>query len=541
MTEQNQSSDNDSQEATTATGNATSTQAKQKTSKPSQQEDLIDLALKNFTLFHSPNGEAYVKVVLNNCRRVMPLRSDECRKLLGFKYHQTYMKVAHRQSLDDAIQLLIGKAVFESPEEEVFVRTAPHNGNIIVDLSNDKAQVVEISQGGWKIIDDPPVNFIRLSSQRPMPLPLPGGTLNDFRPFINTETAEDFTMAISFLTFSLHPKGPYPVLALDSGGGSCKSTGARMMKSIVDPSLAVNFSKPKNLQNVFVNAANTWLVSYDNLSKIEPWFSDAICQLATGGSHGAKKLYTDADEFQIIVKRPIIIDGIGELIVRGDLARRAINVRMKNIEGTPELKTEEEIWNLFFLKQPYLLGWIFNAISAGLRNLNSVHEHYSTMADFCRFIAAADKEIWTPGTFNKAYRSNMSKVGKQVIQADPVASSVMALMENNSDCKGTASDALRSLASFIQDKRLLFSKSWPQSANKLRGFLEKSESFLKKEGIELQFDIFENGRRLMRIYKPSLFASETIAEPIVDHATPIEEAPPSPKELEGTYQSIFDE
>jgi len=27
----------------------------------------------------------------------------------------------------------------------------------------------------------------------------------------------------------------------------------------------------------------------------------------------------------------------------------------------------------------------------------------------------------------------------------------------------------------------------------------------------------------------------------VDHATPIEEAPPSPKELEGTYQSIFDE
>ena len=289
-----------------------------------------------------------------------------------------------------------------------------------------------------------------------MPLPLPGGILNDFRPFINTETEEDFIMTLSFLTFSLHPKGPYPVLVLDGGGGSCKSTGAHMMKSIVDPSLAVNFSKPKNLQNVFVNAANTWLVSYDNLPKIEPWFSDALCQLATGGSHGAKKLYTDADEFQIIVKRPIIIDGIGELIVRGDLARRAINVRMKNIEGTPELKTEEEIWNQFFLKQPYLLGWIFNAISAGLRNLNSVHENYSTMADFCRFIAAADKEIWTPGTFNKAYRSNMAKVVKQVIQADPVASSVIALMENNSDCTGTASDALQALACFIQDKRILF-------------------------------------------------------------------------------------
>ena len=77
--------------------------------------------------------------------------------------------------------------------------------------------------------------------------------------------------------------------------------------------------------------------------------------------------------------------------------------------------------------QPYLLGWVFSALVAGLRNLHLVNENYTSMADFARFLAAADKEIWTPGTFNKVYRSNISQVAKRVIQNDPVASSVIAL------------------------------------------------------------------------------------------------------------------
>ena len=507
----NNSTTNQAGGTSTSTINATSPPANPKPAKPSQAEELVVLANSEFSFFHSPEQDGFAKIIVKDCKMVMPLRSDQFKKLLGLKYNQVHHKVPNRQSLDDAVQLLIGKATFEGPEEEVFIRTAPYNDGIIVDLSNNQGQAVEINSTGWRIIKNPSVNFIRLKSQQPMPSPLPGGTLNDFRPFINTETEEDFIMSVSFLTFSLHPKGPYPVLVLNGGGGSCKSTSAHMMKSIVDPSLAVNFSKPKNLQNVFVNAANTWLVSYDNLSHIEPWFSDALCQLATGGSHGAKKLYTDGDEFQIIVKRPIIIDGIGELIVRGDLARRSINVSMKNIEGTLKLKTEEQIWTEFFLKQPYLLGWIFDAMSSGLRNLHLVNENYSTMADFCRFIAAADKEIWTPGTFNSAYRSNISRVTTQVIQSNPVASCVIALMQNETDCKGTATEALHALAHFIHDKRILSSSDlWPQYPNKLRGFLEQSANLLRQEGIEIQFDIFENGKRLMRIYKTNIAIPKSV-------------------------------
>jgi hypothetical protein len=425
-------------------------------------------------------------------------------------YHQTHRKVPHRQGLDDAVQLLIGKAIFESPEEEVFIRTAPYNGMIIVDLTNNQGQAVEISQSGWKIIATAPVNFLRLQSQRPMPLPLPGGTLNDLRPFINARSDEDFFMTVAFLIFTLHPKGPFPALVINGDPGSCKSTGVHMLKNIVDPSTSVNFTSPKNVRDVFVNAAKTWLVTYDNLSEIPKWLSNCFCRISTGASHGTKKLYTDGDEYQLSVRRPIVLSGIGDLITRGDLASRAISVQRKSIENTPAMRTEEEIWQQFELKHPYLLGWIFDGLSAGLRNLSLINENYPRMADFSRFIAAADREIWTPGTFNKAYRSNMSKLVKQMIDADPITSSVIAMMRNQTDCRGTAEEALKALSAHVTNPRILISKHWPQAPNKLRGFLENSQNLLNKEGIEIEFDILENGKRLLRIFKPTVLSDAPI-------------------------------
>ena len=84
----------------------TNNKPQQKPVKPSQQDDLIALANRDFVLFHTPDKEPYAKACINNRRMVMHLRSDEFKKFLGFKYHQAHRKVPHRQGLDDAIQLL---------------------------------------------------------------------------------------------------------------------------------------------------------------------------------------------------------------------------------------------------------------------------------------------------------------------------------------------------------------------------------------------------------------------------------------------------
>jgi hypothetical protein len=52
--------------------------------------------------------------------------------------------------------------------------------------------------------------------------------------------------------------------------------------------------------------------------------ADALCRLATGGGYAIRRLYTDADEALFEAQRPVLLTGIEELPLRGDLIDRAL-------------------------------------------------------------------------------------------------------------------------------------------------------------------------------------------------------------------------
>jgi hypothetical protein len=49
------------------------------------------------------------------------------------------------------------------------------------------------------------------------------------------------------------------------------------------------------------------------------WLSDALCRLATGGSFAVRQLYTDDEEVLFEASRPILLNGIEDVICRPDL------------------------------------------------------------------------------------------------------------------------------------------------------------------------------------------------------------------------------
>jgi hypothetical protein len=73
-----------------------------------------------------------------------------------------------------------------------------------------------------------------------------------------------------------------------------------------------------------IAGTNGWMIVLDNLSHIQPWFSDALCRLATGGGFSTRELYSDAEEMIFEVQRPVILNGIEEVATRGDLLDRSI-------------------------------------------------------------------------------------------------------------------------------------------------------------------------------------------------------------------------
>ena len=118
------------------------------------------------------------------------------------------------------------------------------------------------------------------------------------------------------------------------------------------------------------------------------------------------------------------------------------------------------------------------------------------MADFALWVTACEARLWPAGTFWSAYCGNRDDAVEGVIDADPIAAAVRALMTSRTDWTGTASELLGAIAKMV-DERVAKSKTWPDSPRALAGRLRRAATFLRKIGIEITFE--RKGRAGLRI------------------------------------------
>ena len=91
------------------------------------------------------------------------------------------------------------------------------------------------------------------------------------------------------------------------------------------------------------------------------WLSDALCRLASGGSWAVRQLYTDDEEVLFQAARPILLNGIEEVISRPDLGDRAIFLTLTPIRDV-QRRPETELWREFELVRPRILGALLDAV-----------------------------------------------------------------------------------------------------------------------------------------------------------------------------------
>jgi hypothetical protein len=108
------------------------------------------------------------------------------------------------------------------------------------------------------------------------------------------------------------------------------------------------------------------------------------------------------------------------------------------------------------------------------------------MADFAVWASACEPALWPVGTFCSAYRGNRDEAVHDVIDADPIAAAVRAMMSARPEWTGTASVLLAELA-VIAGERITKAKSWPESPRALGGRLRRAATVLRKVGIDVAF------------------------------------------------------
>jgi hypothetical protein len=331
---------------------------------------------------------------------------------------------------------------------------------------------------------------------QPLAVPAPGGSVEALRAFLNVQSDQDFVLVVAWALAVLRNKGPYPALVLSGEQGSAKSTFSAILRSLLDPNTAPLRALPREDRDLFIAASNGHVLAFDNVSGLPAWISDTLCRLATGGGFAVRQLYTDQDEVLFDAARPVILNGIEDIVTRPDLADRAVFL---TLEPIPEerRRPEAELWAAFEAERARLLGVLLDAVVEGLKRLPHTQlPRLPRMADFALWASACETAIWPAGTFWSAYCGNRDEAVEGVIDADPVAAAVRAVMTERTEWTGTASDLLGALGE-VAGERIAKSKTWPDSPRALSGRLRRAATFLRKIGIEVSFE--REGRARTRI------------------------------------------
>src|SRR5438876_5700326 len=295
----------------------------------------------------------------------------------------------------------------------------------------------------------------------PLPVPQQGGSIEALDSFLTLASRDDFVLIVAWLLVALRPGGPYPLLAISGEQGSAKTVLSKLLKALIDPNAAPVRSLSREERELMIAANNGYLLAFDNLSGLPVWLSDALCRLASGGSFAVRQLYTDDEEVLFEAARPILLNGIEEVISRPDLGDRGIFLTLPPI-GEAQRRSETELWREFEIARPRMLGALLDAVVRGLQAMSRVHlDRLPRMADFALWAAACETALWPAGTFARAYAANRRTAIEGMIEADPVAACVRGLMAERSGWTGSAADLLRA-ADFAGDEIWKTSAGWPK-------------------------------------------------------------------------------
>ena len=442
---------------------------------PKQSDILIELA-QNAELFHAPDGTGFADLDINGHRETWPIRGKGFRRWLARRFFEATAGAPSSEALQSALNVIEAKAHFDAPERIVHVRVAGLDSTLYLDLGDEKWGAVEIDATGWRVIDKPPVRFRRASGMQPLPTPIRGGSVEKLRSFLNVQSQADFVLVVAWALAVLRNRGPYPVIVLSGEQGSAKSTFSAILRSLLDPNTAPLRALPREDRDLFIAATNGHVLAFDNVSGLPAWISDTLCRLATGGGFAVRQLYTDQDEVLFDAARPVILNGIEDIVTRPDLADRAVFL---TLEPIPEerRRPEAELWAAFEAERPRILGVLLNAVVEGLKRLPETHlPKLPRMADFALWATACETALWPAGSFWSAYCGNLGEAVESVIDADPVAGALRAMMQSRTErtvWTGNATDLLGALGEMAGD-RVAKSKTWPDSPRALGGRLRRA-------------------------------------------------------------------
>lgn len=443
---------------------------------------------KGVCLFRDENNILYAEINQGQHRQIVPMDGELFRSHLQYLFFNEMRKPIVKTRLDAAMGVLLARARYGDKRATLYNRVAPMQGDFCYDLTDDSGSAVLVAAEGWHVTEAPPLLFRRYQHQQPQVLPKSGGSIT--RIFDHINVSEYRLLFLCWLVACYIPDIPHPMPIIFGEKGAAKSTACQLLKKLIDPSSLDTLALSKDQRDLLVNCQQHYFLPFDNVSSIGADISDTLCRAITGGAIQQRRLHSNGEDYIFKFQRCLALNGINNVANRADLLDRSI---LLELERVPEEKRRElrEVYDAFELDRPYLLGAIFDALSAAMKIYPSVKlERLPRMADFCRWgYAIAEALEFSGERFLEEYRAIRAEQDNEAINADSVATLIVEYMRCRDSWTGRVSDLLKELQVVASTIGMSTKGSgFPQAANALSRRLNSVKSNLEAKGIQYSRD-----------------------------------------------------
>ncbi len=406
---------------------------------------------QNNDAFIAPNGDG------TKIYRIGAKNREFRSWLANFLRREFHMTAPKANKLDAFSQALESIALDTelSAQYPLEVRTVYREANEKKHIKQDELwydlgeSAIRITSKDWYYVKYPPILFRRFSQQLPQAAPEKGGNLLELAKFINLTDKNDILLFLVFAVSAFIPGYPRPLCLLYGTQGAGKSTPGRLLKRLIDPTAVEGTVLPKRHEEFVQTANHHALLVFDNISSIKPEISDALARVSTGDTFSKRALFTDDDDIVYRLQRPVMLNGINQVISQSDLLDRSILLEMQRI-SSDKVRPEKDFWREFEEQKSMILGSIFGVISKAMATFPTVQlQKMPRMADFAKWGYAIAENIdgYTGMDFIRAYSQNVGKQHDEAIESSAVGLAVYLFIKERikGDWCGTATELMRQI------------------------------------------------------------------------------------------------
>lgn len=383
------------------------------------------------------------------------------------------------------------------------IRVSKKDRLITYDLGEVEGKVVEIDSGGWKVAERSRQPFMRTVLTKSQVEPISGGSFDGLFSLINIpEDKRD--LFLGTLVSAFIPEIAHPIIGIDGEQGSGKSLASELIVDLIDPSAVPKRKPPKDVESWTTVAKASYVICIDNLSRITPQISDALCRASTGDGDVQRQLFTNGGLYVTSFRKIVIINGIRVEGIQDDLADRLVRFKLPVISAETRL-TESSIRKKWQELKPSILGSLLDIVARTIACQDAVNlSSTPRMADFAEVLAAMDIAIGTKSFAQ--YLDEVSASAWESLSGDLVVNAV---------AKHTApawSGRAKDLVDLIETDTFarLNSEEWPNTGRKMSSWLNRIAPTLRKAGWVVEDLGSANHQNTTRwkIVPPASFASE---------------------------------